>query len=240
MTIELAVDRGGEFAGSLRLAMIPLPPFTVGSVTVSPYVQVKLHLEGTADAGARVSVVAPFRIGGRFTNPGPPDQSPRPRYEPEFGPPDPAQAIGMAGSIELEVVVAFQIAINGFPVGGPVIGTSLGVIVEIDTDPAAPAWWDLGGLVKVVGGWAFLDPATLLPDIPEELAVVFGPYRRNIDSADGPLPVIGTESSRWSQVYDIAGDDEAVAAVAVENGLIVLETDTRGASSTTGWRRLTG
>lgn len=50
----------------------------------------------------------------------------------------------------------------------------------------------------------------------------------NIASADGPLPVIGTESSRWSQVYDIAGDDEAVAAVAVEDGLIVLETDTSG------------
>lgn len=228
VTIELAVDRGGELAGSLRLAMIPLPPFTVGSVTVSPYVQVKLHLEGTADAGARVSVVAPFRISGRFTNPGPPDQSPRPRYEPEVGPPDAAQGIGMTGRIELEVVVAFLLAIEGIPVGGPVIGTSLGVIVKIDTDPAAPAWWDVDGLVKVVGGWAFLDPTTLLPDIPEELEVIFEPDRWNIDSADGPLPVIGTESSRWSQVYDIAGDDEAVAAVAVENGLIVLETDTRG------------
>lgn len=159
VTVELAVDRGGELAGSLRLAMIPLPPFTVGSATVSPYVQVKLHLEGTADAGARVSVVAPFHIDSRFTNPGPPDRPPRPRFEPEFGPPDPAQASGMEGRIEFEVVVAFLVAIEGIPVGGPVIGTSLGVIVKIDLiRPHRP-----GGMSTVWSRSSVAGPSSIRP-----------------------------------------------------------------------------
>lgn len=225
VTIELAAQTEGEFAQSLRLAMIPLPPITVEPVVVTPYVEVNLHLAGTADAGARVSLVAPFHVDTRVRNAGPPDPSSRPGLEVMVGPPDAAEAIAMQARVELEVVVAFMTSIGGVPVGGPVLGTSFGILVTVTADPNAPAWWDIDGLAKIVGDWAFLDLTAVppLPAIPDHLETVFGPERWNIASADGPLPFIGTESSRWSKVYDIGEYDVAVAALPFENGLILVE-----------------
>ena len=66
-TLDLAVDAGADTAGLLRLAMIPLPPISAGpSIEVSPFVEVRLHLAASADADARISVVAPFRLGSGF------------------------------------------------------------------------------------------------------------------------------------------------------------------------------
>jgi hypothetical protein len=221
-TVELAVAGGGEIAGSLELATIPLPPFTVGeAIQVSPYLQVKVLAEGSADAGARVSLVAPFRLGTAFAGAGVPEPegtiSSEPEFEPEVGLPDLASLVDFDGKVTLEVTVSFLIAIEGIPIGGPVIGTDLSAVLAID---GGNGIWDLNGLGEIVGGWTFLDPATLLPDIPDDLPVLRTLPEWDID--DGTIPAI-ERSTRWSRVFDISNDDEAAAALPDGEGLIVFE-----------------
>ena len=220
VTIELGVEAAGDLSGTLQLATIPLPPFGIGpSIEVSPYAQVRLRLHGSADAGARVSMVAPFRIGTSFSGAGGADLSEPPRFEPEIGTPDLADAVAFDGIVELDITMTFLTTIEGIPIGGPVIGTTLGAALAVD--PALATWWDLDGLAKVVGGWAFLDPVTLLPDVPENLPVLVQ-GRWNIDEADEPLPGVET-STRWSQVFDIERDDDTTGILADGNALVVLE-----------------
>jgi hypothetical protein len=222
MTIELGVEGSGDVADTLQLATIPLPVFTVGaSIEVSPYAQVRVHLTGSADAGARVSMVAPFRIGTAFSNSGVPDAelSSPPRFEPELGIPGLAEAVAFDGTVELEITLTFITTIEGIPIGGPVIATALGAALALD--PAQAIWWDLDGLATVRGGWAFLDPVTLLPDVPEDLEEL-SRARRDIDEADAPLPGVET-STRWSQVFDVLRDDNATGILADGDELVVLE-----------------
>jgi hypothetical protein len=66
----------------------------------------------------------------------------RRRHEPQIGLPD--SPVALAGGVDLEIILALLIAIEGVPVGGPVIGTSLGTIIEVDagsgsTHPAIAA-----------------------------------------------------------------------------------------------------
>jgi hypothetical protein len=149
-----------------RLALIPLPALAAGpSIEVSPFVEVRLHLAASADADARVSMVAPFRLGSGFAFDGSlrAGMSSSPRHEPEVGLPD--TTVALVGSVELEIVLALLITIQDIPVGGPVIGTSLGTIIGVD--PIAGV--AVNGEVEIVGGWAFpgLDG---FPDIPRTCA----------------------------------------------------------------------
>jgi hypothetical protein len=171
-TLELALAAGTDVAGSCRLALIALPSFTVGGITASPFVQVKVKLEATADADGCISVVAPFGIGSGFSHDGAPHAglSTPPRYTPEVGLPD--AAINLSGTVELEVVLAVLLAIEAIPIGGPVLGTSLGVTLELDS----ASGWDADGFIKIVGDWTFPDPATpTLPNIPEDLGIARTP-----------------------------------------------------------------
>jgi len=108
-TLELAVAAGAGVSGAVRLALIPLPTFTVGgSITVSPFVQITAHVGVTADADGRVSVVAPFGLASGFSSDGSTGAGTAtpPRYLPEVGLPD--AAINLSGSVELEVVLALH------------------------------------------------------------------------------------------------------------------------------------
>ncbi len=73
VTLEVRVDAAGEFSGSVPLPLTPLPAFAVGqSIVVTPFAYTTLNFFGTADAGARVSLVAPFEAGVWFELPGDP------------------------------------------------------------------------------------------------------------------------------------------------------------------------
>jgi hypothetical protein len=221
-TLEIAVDAGADVSGVVQLVLIPLPSFTVGgSLTVSPFVQVRVRVDVTADADARISVVAPFGTGSGFSYDGSTAAatSTPPRYVPEVGLPD--VAIDLSGSIALEVVLALLIQVGTVPVGGPVLGASFGVILDVDST----AGWDVDGSIEVGGDWTFPDPATpTLPGIPEHLTTLHGPDRFDIPGASGPLPGGGVTSTRWSRVFDIANDDGAAAALPAGDGLIVVES----------------
>jgi hypothetical protein len=215
-TLDLAVDAGADTAGLLRLAMIPLPPISAGpSIEVSPFVEVRLHLAASADADARISVVAPFRLGSGFAFDGSlrAGMSSPPRHEPQIGLPD--SPVALAGGVDLEIILALLIAIEGVPVGGPVIGTSLGTIIEVD--PSAVA---VNGEVEIVGGWAFLG-VDGLPDIPEDLVQLHPLVRFEIPSPGGPFA--GAAPTRWSRLFNIDSDDGAAAILPAGAGTTVIE-----------------
>lgn len=219
-TLELAIDGGGDISGALDLATIPLPPFGVGpSIEVSPFVQVKVLVTGSADSGARLSIVAPFRVGTAFSGAGVPEGgvSTVPEFKPEVGLPDLAEALNFQGTIKLEVTLAFMIDIEGIPVGGPAIGTHVGAALIID---GGNGTWDLDSIGEIVGSWVFRDPLTLFPNIPDHLPLLRRLPKRNI--AGGPIPEV-ERSTRWSRVFDISNDDEAAAAIPDGDGLIVVE-----------------
>ena len=88
VTLELAMDADADVAGSLRLAAVPLPPFTIGEITVSPFIIVRLRLATATDADFRFSLVAPFEFGSAFAFDGTTsseDLPSSPRHAPEVG-----------------------------------------------------------------------------------------------------------------------------------------------------------
>lgn len=221
VTLELAMNAGADVAGSLRLAVIPLPPFTVGEITVSPFIQVRLHLIAGADADARLGLVAPFRFGSGFAFDG---ATPRagmtwpPRHAPEVGLPD--AAVILTAGVELEVTLVLLMAIGAglpVPIGGPALGASFGTLVSVD--PVAGV--DLNGAVKIAGGWV-LPGLDGLPDIPEGLPLIHPVTQFNIPSAGGPITP-GSLSTRWSRLFDVTVNDGAAAALPASDGLVVVE-----------------
>jgi hypothetical protein len=221
VTLELSLEAGAEITGSLNLAVVPLPAFTVaGEITVSPFVRIRLHLTAAADAAARISLVAPFRFGSGFAFDG---VTPRggmarpPRHAPEVGLPD--TAVVLTAKVELEATLVLQLTVSGLPIGGPALGTSVGVL--LDLDPVAGI--DLDGALEIVGGW--VPPAVVgeLPDIPEQLPVLYPVTRVDI-VAGGPLAP-GLAPTRWSRLFDIVNDDNAAALLPAGDGLVVVESN---------------
>ena len=218
MTMEVAVEGSGALDSEHDLSTIPLPPINfAGDVTVTPYVQVRLLLQGTAEAAARVSVVAPFRVGAAFTGEGRrrADLSSDPQFDAEVGMPDVSG--NFDGTVRLEVTTTFLVAIQGIAVGGPVVGTRFGPRVQIDL---ADSTWSIDGLGTIFGGWAFLDPTTGLPDVPKELATRDFPTWH---IAGGTLPEL-LPSTRWSRVFDVQNDDNAAVALLAGGDVVVVES----------------
>ena len=218
LTMEVAVEGHGALDSVLDLSTIPLPPIDFGgNVTVTPYVQVRLLLQGTAEAAARVSVVAPFRAGAAFSKAGRrgTDLSSDPQFDAEVGMPDVSG--NFDGTVQLEVTTTFLVAIQGIAVGGPVVGTRFGARVQIDL---AALTWTIDGLGTIVGGWAFLDPTTGLPDVPEDLSTRDLP---TWNIASGTLPELGP-STRWSRAFDVQNDDNAAVALLAGGDVVVVES----------------
>ena len=72
LTLELAADTTGDLDGSLEVLTVPLTPFEAGPVIVTPYLGIDVQFAGHAEAGAQLSLVAPFdvsaaisKLGGR-------------------------------------------------------------------------------------------------------------------------------------------------------------------------------
>ncbi len=215
LTLEVRVDAAGDFTGSVPLPMTALPPFTVGSVVVTPFVYSTLNFTGSAAATSRVSLVAPFEASVQFAQPGKLITTPtRPTLKPELGAPD--AAAGAEVGLDLEVGVIFLVSIDGIPVGGPALSTTVGIDLHIAGLPA-PAWSaDLA--TELWGAWTFLDPVTSLPTIPnagKRLA------HESATIAGGAIP-LGLSSSRWSRVYDLQESELSAGLVKSGDGAVLV------------------
>lgn len=158
ITLELAAETAGDLGGTLELATLGLPPFEIGTVIVTPYIGVNLRLSGHAEAGAQISMVAPFDLGTAFSKA---DAAPTvrstttPTFFPEVGLPDLANALSFDATVEVELTTTFLVSISGIPIGGPVLAASLGI--ELNVDLQDPQWWTLDGLAGLKYGWSMPD-----------------------------------------------------------------------------------
>ena len=129
ITLDLSASTAGDVDDTLEVLTVPLAQFAAGPATVTPYLGVNVHVSGQAEAGAQVSIVAPFNVsaalsgsGGRTSATG----RERPSFQPEIGLPDAANAFAFSVSVEVEVTMTFMLSINGVPVGGPVLLAAAG------------------------------------------------------------------------------------------------------------------
>ena len=76
LTLDLSASATGGFDELLEVLEVPLGSFEVGPVGVTPYLGINVRVSGDAEAGAQLSVVAPFdvsaaidkRVGGQAGN----------------------------------------------------------------------------------------------------------------------------------------------------------------------------
>ncbi len=218
VTLELAMDADADVAGSLRLAVVPLPPFTIGAITVSPFITVRLLLTAATDADVRFGLVAPFEFGSGFAFDGTTSSeelTSSPRHAPEVGLPDTAATL--TASAELEITLALMLTVGaGLPIGGPALGASFGTLLSVD--PVAGV--DVDGVVSIAGGWVFpgLDG---LPDIPADLPILHPAAQFDVLSVAGPITP-GGASTRWSRLFDIPFNESAAAILPAGDGLVVI------------------
>ena len=223
LTLELAAETAGDLEGTLEVLTLPLAEFQAGPASVIPYLGVDVRFSGHAEAGAAVSVVAPFdvsaalsKLGGR---PSASSIEP-PSFRPEIGLPDMASALAFQATVELDVSVTFMLAINGIPVGGPVLAAGLGAVLDVDLDGPGP-WWDLDGIAGLKYGWSNPDLAGA-PEPPNTLRSLFPRRQFDIDHARdaGPLADVST---RWSRAFSIFNDDDLGGLVADGDSLVIAE-----------------
>jgi hypothetical protein len=222
LTLELAAETTGALDGILEVLTVPLTEFLAGPVTVIPYLDIDVLFAGHAEAGAQLSLVAPFdvsaaiaKLGGR---PSASAEDP-PSFEPEIGLPDAATALAFDAEVVLNISLTFMMLLNGVPIGGPALIAALGAALDVNlaTDP----WWSLVGTAGLKYAWATPD-ADGLPRLPRRAPSLFPAAQFPIDHAhdDGPVADVST---RWSRAFDIFNSDVAGAVVAVDEQLAVVE-----------------
>ena len=221
LTLELSAATGGDLGGEFPIATVPVGVIDAGPFQVIPYVGVVVRLDGHADAGAQMSVVAPFDVGAAFASADARRASPTtpPSFEPELGPPDLANAVAFDGTVELGLSLTFMVSIEGVPVGGPVLDASLGLALHVDL--ADSPWWDLDGIAALRVGWSRPDLAGL-PQPPRDLRALFPPRRFDIAEAPDAAP-FADGATRWSRAFDSFHDDDLGAVIPVGEDLVVVE-----------------
>jgi hypothetical protein len=113
------------------------------------------HTGDELGADARIGVVAPFQLGSGFAFDGSlrAGMSSPVRHEPEVGLPD--GTVALSASVGLDLTLVLLLTIQEIPVGGPVIGASLGTLARVgpttgvDVDGAAAVMPADTGMVVV-------------------------------------------------------------------------------------------
>ncbi len=222
LTLELAAETSGDLDGILEVLSVPVGEFPAGPVTVIPYLGIDVQFSGHAEAGAQLSLVAPFnvsaaiaKLGGRPTA----TAEQRPSFRPEIGLPDAANALAFNAEVELNISVTFMMLLNGVPIGGPALIAALGAALDVDL--TADPWWSLDGTAGLKYAWATPDPAGL-PRLPRRPPSLFPAAHFPIAHApdDGPVADVST---RWSRAFDIFNSDVAGAVLPIGDRLVVVE-----------------
>ena len=217
----------GEFDEVLEVLEVPLGSFPAGPAEVTPHLGLNVRISGAAQAGAQLSVVAPFDVGAAIdkeeaghavTSTG------RPRFQPEIGLPDAADALAFQVSVELELTMSFMMSISDIPVGGPVLAASFGARLEVDL--GAADWWVLQGLaglqarLVMAGGRRITAAAGAGGAVPPASSGASTPR-----TMTGPPSEVST---RWSRSFGIHNGDDAGAIVADGDELAIVERDNSG------------
>ena len=223
VALDLRASGSGEFDELLEVLEVPLGSFPAGPAEVTPYLGINVRISGAAEAGAQLSVVAPFDVGAAIdkqegghaaTSTG------RPRFQPEIGLPDAANTLAFQVSVELELTMSFMLSISDITIGGPVLAASLGARLEVDLGSAD--WWVLQGLAGLEAGWSW--PEADGSPQPPALEELFPRREWRIDDADDAGPA-GDVSTRWSHSFGIHNGDDAGAIVAEGDELAIVERD---------------
>jgi hypothetical protein len=220
ITLDLSANTAGDVDDTLEVLTLPLTQFAAGPATVTPYLGVNVRISGQAEAGAQVSIVAPFNVRAALSGSGGQTSATapeRPSFQPEIGLPDAANAFAFSVRVEVEVTMTFMLSINGFPVGGPVLLAGLGTELVMD-----PTSWDLDAFTSLRYGWSLPDIVTGAPEPPRRPARLFPSIRWDIADSDGAAPVT-TVSTRWSRAFGIDQYDSVGGVVPVGDELAVIE-----------------
>lgn len=223
ITLELSAETAGGLEDTLEVLTVPLTQFVVGPLTVTPYLGVNVRISGQAEAGAQVSVVAPFDVSAAVASlGGRPQGTPteRPAFRPEIGLPDAANALAFRARVEVELTTTFMITVNNLiPIGGPVLTANLGA--ELNVDTGQQPWWSLDGVAGLKYGWSMPDATTGAPQ-PADTRRLFPEARFHVDHArdSGPL---GDVSTRWSRAFDSFNDDDTGAVLPDGDHVVVVE-----------------
>ena len=224
VTLELAAEASTDFDETLEILTLPLTPFEAGPLTITPYLGVTVRISGDAEAGAQVSVVAPFDVSAILSSLGQQRDASAdtaPSFRPEIGLPDAANALALHATVELELTTTFMILVgNVVPIGGPVIAAALGAELDVDLGGRGP-WWDLDAITGLKYGWSMPD-ALGAPQPAGRLRPLFDPLTVDIDSADDAAPLADV-STRWSHTFDSHNDDDAGAVIPAGEELVVVE-----------------
>jgi hypothetical protein len=219
VTLDLSASTAGDVDDTLEVLTLPLAQFSAGPATVTPFLGVNMHFSGHAEAGAQVSIVAPFNVSAALSGSGgqtSPTARERPSFQPEIGLPDAANAFAFSVSVEVEVTMTFMLSINGFPVGGPVLLAALGTELVMD-----PISWDLDAFTSLKYGWSLPD-VTGAPEPPRRTATLFPRTRWDIPDSNAAPPV-ATVSTRWSRAFGIDQYDSVGGVVPIGDELAVIE-----------------
>ena len=215
-SLELSAQDTGELTLDLPLAVIPLPEIQISpSVVAVPYIYPTLRGAGSVQRGAKISMVVPIRTAASFdktVNNGA-WRGNAARITPQIGLPD-ADILGNANlELTLDFRMHFQLIVEGIPVGGPFIGTEVGI--DLDLDPLGKNWWTLDGLTRVTAGWGAV---LSLPKTPNDGVTLI---ERNWQlAAGGPLPV-DLPVTRWSRTFDLGHTAGVDALVPVDDHLLL-------------------
>ena len=191
LTVELAAETTGDLDGSLEVLTVPLTPFEAGPVIVTPYLGIDVQFAGHAEAGAQLSLVAPFDVSAAISKLGGRPEAnaeTEPSYQPEIGLPDAATALAFHARVELDISLTFMMSLNTIPIGGPALVAALGAELDVNLDHTP--WWNLDGTAGLRYGWATPD-ALGAPQLPDRLPSLFPPAHFNIDHADDDGPAVG-------------------------------------------------
>ncbi|HYN32173.1 MAG TPA: hypothetical protein VES40_06085 [Ilumatobacteraceae bacterium] len=218
VTLDLSARTAGDIDDVVEIVTTPLAQFAAGPVTVTPHLGVNMRISGLAEAGAQVSIVAPFNVSaalskvGGHTSASAPE---RPSFEPEIGLPDAANTFAFNVAVDFEVTLTFMLSIEDVPVGGPVLLASLGTDLHLD-----PTSWDLDATTAVKYGWSFPD-VTGAPQPPTRPKRLFPERRWNIAHSD--IGSMTDVSTRWARAFDTDRYDDVGGVVPIGDELVVIE-----------------
>lgn len=165
-TLELRSSAAASFDKEITQVVTPLGSFTLGGFTVTPYLWIKLEIDGQIGANMVISTVQQYSLPVSLAiGPGGIDASAdTPEKIFHVDSPTLTQSTGATLNVTATALVYLDIiTAAGTPIGGPFMAAV--PATTFDVSPTANPWWSFTGNLDVTTGW-FDYGVNLLPAIP--------------------------------------------------------------------------